>query len=73
MPLLGVKRKFQDGMVGSSLALSVINTLRDYHISRGVTSCEMSWVLENNTRMRHIIEEMGARPYKTYRIYGKDL
>lgn len=47
--------------------------MRDYHISRGTTSCEMSWVLEDNTAMRHIIEELNVKPYKTYRIYEKDL
>jgi hypothetical protein len=73
MPLLGVRKKYQDSMAGSALALTVIATLRDYHIGRGVRNCEMSWVLEDNTRMRHIIEEMGARPYKTYRVYGKDI
>lgn len=73
MPLLGVRKKFQDGLVGSALAVSVIDKVRTYHVSRGVTSAEMSWVLEDNTRMRHIIEELGAKPYKTYRIYEKAL
>ena len=73
MPLLGVRKKFQDGLIGSALAISVIDKVRNYHISRGTTSCEMSWVLEDNTAMRHIIEELGAKPYKTYRIYEKEL
>jgi hypothetical protein len=73
MPLLGVRKKFQDGLVGSALAVSVIDKVRTYHVNRGVTSAEMSWVLEDNTRMRHIIEELGAKPYKTYRIYEKAL
>lgn len=73
MPLLGVRKKFQDGLVGSALAVAVIDRVRSYHIARGVNSAEMSWVLEDNTRMRHIIEELGAKPYKTYRIYEKDL
>ncbi len=73
MPLLGVRKKFQDSLVGSALAISVIDKVRDYHISRGTTSCEMSWVLEDNTAMRHIIEELNVKPYKTYRIYEKDL
>ena len=73
MPLLGVRRKFQDSLAGSALAVSVIDTVRKYHISRGVKSAEMSWILEDNTAMRHIIEELGAKPYKTYRIYEKAL
>ncbi len=31
--------------------------------------CEMSWILEDNTLMRRSLETMGAKRYKTYRIY----
>jgi hypothetical protein len=71
MPLMGVRRKFHGTMAGSSLALAVIETVRRYHISRGTGSSELSWILEDNQPMRHMLEEMGAIPYKTYRIYEK--
>jgi hypothetical protein len=32
-----------------------------------------SWILEDNMPMRHILEGLNARIYKTYRIYGKTL
>ena len=51
--------------------LAVIETVRRYHISRGTGSSELSWILEDNQPMRHMLEEMGAIPYKTYRIYEK--
>jgi hypothetical protein len=73
MPLLGVRKKFQDGILGSAMAIAAIDHVRNYHISRGTKSCEMSWILEDNTRIRHIIEELGGVHYKTYRIYEKDL
>lgn len=73
MPLLGVRKKFQDGLIGSALAVASIDHVRNYHISRGTKACEMSWILEDNMRIRHIIEELGGVAYKTYRIYGKDL
>ena len=73
MPLLGVRKKFQDGVLGSVLAVAAIDHVRNYHISRGTKSCEMSWILEDNMRIRHIIEELGSVAYKTYRIYEKDL
>jgi hypothetical protein len=73
MPLLGVRKKFQDSLAGSALAVSVIDHVRNYHISRGTKACEMSWILEDNMRIRHIIEELGGIADKTYRIYGKDL
>ncbi len=39
----------------------------------GFQACEASWVLEDNVNMRRVIELFGARPYKTYRLYQKDL
>jgi len=45
--------------------------VRRYHISRGTKSGELSWILEDNLPMRHMLEALGAIPYKTYRIYEK--
>jgi hypothetical protein len=73
MPLMGIRKQFHDSLLGSSLALTVIETVRRYHTSRGVTNGELSWILEDNLPMRHIIETFGAAPYKTYRIYEKFL
>jgi hypothetical protein len=73
MPLMGVRKEFHGTMAGSSLALAVIETVRRYHISRGTDNSELSWILEDNQPMRHMLEEMGAIPYKTYRIYEKAL
>ncbi len=73
MPLMGVRKEFHGTLAGSSLALAVIETVRRYHISRGTNSGELSWILEDNLPMRHMIEALGARPYKTYRVYEKAL
>jgi hypothetical protein len=73
MPLMGIRREFHDSLLGSSLALTVIETVRRYHTANGVTNGELSWILEDNLPMRHIIETFGASPYKTYRIYEKRL
>jgi hypothetical protein len=71
MPLMGVRKEYHGTLAGSSLALAVIETVRRYHISRGTNSGELSWILEDNQPMRHMLEAMGAIPYKTYRIYEK--
>jgi len=71
--LMGVRKKHQNTTKGAALAFIMINELRQYHHGRGTQSCEMSWVLEDNTAMRHMLEAMGARPYKTYRIYERAL
>ena len=73
MPLMGVRKEFHGTLVGSSLALAVIQTVRRYHIGRGTKSGELSWILEDNLPMRHMIETLGASPYKTYRVYEKAL
>jgi hypothetical protein len=73
MPLMGIRKEFHGSLLGSSLALTVIETLRRYHTARGVTHGELSWILEDNLPTRHIIETFGAVPYKTYRIYEKAL
>jgi hypothetical protein len=73
MPLMGVRRKYHGGARGSAMALGVIERLRAYHVSQGAKRAELSWILEDNTPMRRIIESIGAKPYKTYRIYEKSL
>lgn len=42
-------------------------------IERGYTEAEASWILANNDMMNRPIEMMGAKIYKTYRIYEKAL
>jgi hypothetical protein len=73
MPLMGIRKKFQDTASGSALAFSVIMALRRYHMMRGAERVEMSWVLEDNKGMRNILETAGAKAYKTYRVYEKSL
>jgi GNAT superfamily N-acetyltransferase len=73
LPLMGVRRRFQNGPLGAALALGVIDAVRRYHASQGTKWGELSWVLEDNTRVRRIIEMSGASPYKTYRMYEKGL
>lgn len=40
---------------------------------RGITSGEQSWILEDNTLMRTALEKLGARLYRTYRLYDRPL
>lgn len=73
LPLMGVRQRIQNGPLGAALALGVIESVRRYHASQGTKWGELSWVLEDNTRVRRIIEMAGATPYKTYRMYEKGL
>jgi hypothetical protein len=42
-------------------------------LERGYRSSELSWILEDNVRMRRPLERMGAQVDKVYRIYEKPL
>lgn len=73
MPLLGVRRRYHGTAKGLALALGIIRASRDYGHSHGYLTGELSWILEDNKPIRDIIELVGGRPYKTYRIYEKAL
>ncbi len=73
MPLMGILRKHQGTPRGAALALGVIAAVRDHARSQGVRKAELSWILEDNRPVRDIIELVGGRPYKRYRIYEKAL
>lgn len=71
--LMGVRQHLQRTRLGSALAMLVIDAARQTALRRGATQAEMSWILEDNRGMRSIIESLGSRCYKRYRVYGKAL
>jgi hypothetical protein len=74
MPLMGVRKQYQGTPRGAALALGVIDAVCGWHAAHGVTRrAELSWVLEDNRPTRDIIELVGGRAYKTYRVYEKTL
>jgi hypothetical protein len=38
-----------------------------------IREIELSWILEDNAAMRGIIESIGGRAYKRYRVYERNL
>lgn len=73
VPLMGVRQSFQHSRLGPTLAFMVIDAVRKALHSRGVKEVEMGWILEDNDGMRNIIETIGGKAYKRYRIYQKEL
>jgi GNAT superfamily N-acetyltransferase len=73
MPLMGVRKKYQGTQRGAALALGVIEAVRSWHAAHGAKEAELSWVLEDNRPTHDIIEMVGGRAYKTYRVYEKIL
>ena len=71
--LMGVRQRLQRTRLGSALAMLVIDAARQTALRCGAAQAEMSWILEDNRGMCSIIESLGSRCYKRYRIYGKPL
>ncbi len=71
IPLMGIRQEFQDGPIGSALAYGLIKKIHEFHAPRGVKEIEMSWILEDNERIKSLIESIGGKVYKTYRVYEK--
>ena len=73
MPLMGVRKKLQGKPVGAAFAYKIIDMVNSANIDHGVTHSELSWILDDNKDMLNMLLDMGARIYKTYRIYEKPL
>ncbi|SDY74194.1 N-acetyltransferase [Nitrosomonas halophila] len=73
VPLMGVRKRFHNTPLGMMLAFSVIDAPRQVGLARGIRGVELSWILEDNQPMRAILEKIGSREYKRYRIYEKTL
>jgi GNAT superfamily N-acetyltransferase len=66
---LGIIEKYRRAGIAEKLVLRV---MEETMIKRGITG-ELSMTLEDNFMINRFLEAIGARRYKTYRIYGKNL
>jgi len=73
VPLMGIRRSFNGGLIGGLAPLLIIDAIRKALRDKGVKQVEMSWILEDNRPMRRMIEQLGGVAYKTYRVYEKRL
>ncbi len=73
IPLMGIRQHFQNTPLGMALAFMVIDAARHALLARGIHEIEMSWILEDNSGMRNILDSIGGTAYKRYRIYQKNL
>lgn len=68
LPLLGVRKKYNHlPIAGMFYAEYLQNALR-----LGMKQCELAWILEDNKATRSGLKFLGAKLYKTYRIYQKN-
>ncbi len=73
VPLMGVRRRLAGTVLGSAIPLQLIGAVLPANAAFGFRWIELSWILEDNLPMRRILERLGARAYKTYRLYGRRL
>jgi hypothetical protein len=70
---MGVRSRYHGTSKGAALAMGVIARVFDNARRNGFVRGELSWILEDNKPIRDVIELVGGRPYKTYRVYEKAL
>ncbi len=71
--LMGVRSRYQSSPLGAAMAYGMIEAVRVAGRRKQIQRVELSWILEDNKPMRHILESLGAEVYKTYRVYEKSL
>jgi hypothetical protein len=71
--LMGIRTAWRRTLLGSALILMVLESLRQGLMREGLERIELSWVLEDNLPMRRVIESIGGKVCKTYRIFEKSL
>jgi GNAT superfamily N-acetyltransferase len=62
---LGVVEEYRTSGLAAGFYAALVRNARQL----GYHDCEMSWILEDNVLMNRSLEMMGAKRYKTYRIY----
>jgi hypothetical protein len=73
VPLMGVRKRHHNSLLGAALAVMVVERVRRLGKKYGAKRVELSWILEDNAGMRSILESLGGVVYKRYRIFGKEL
>ena len=69
LAILGLMPEYRN----KGLETVLVDELYERAMSKGYRRCECSWVLEDNRPMNRALEVSGAKLYKTYRIYQKEL
>jgi hypothetical protein len=74
VPLMGVKKEFQNSRLASQLAFMMIEHIRRNAVkSYGATRGEIGWILDDNKGMIAIADAIGSHVNKEYLIYEKAL
>lgn len=66
---LGVTEKYRNKGLESAMLIEGLKT----GYEAGVRAAEASWILEDNVQMCRVIEALGGKVYKRYRLYERDI
>jgi len=69
---LGIKKAYQNAGLAPLLYTQITKVVHEKKLEQ-YKEVEMSWILETNKMMNRPLEQMGAKIYKTYRIFEKTL
>jgi hypothetical protein len=71
--ILGIKKKFRAQRKYAGISLYLYAELSEGGKKVGIDWGELGWTLEDNAAVNAGIRMMGAKKYKTYRVYEKSL
>lgn len=71
--LLGLKEEYRASRKYGALVAVLYEEVARRGGARGYKAGELGWTLEDNVQINRGIERMGAKKYKTYRIYERGL
>ena len=71
--LLGIRKKYRNTRKYAPLSAFMYAEMNDGAKRLGIKEGELGWTLEDNGRINAGITMMGAKPYKTYRVFEKPL
>ena len=66
---LGLVEEYRHKGIDSLLILRIFREAS----AKGIGSGEFGWILDHNYAMRRVIEKLGSKVYKRYRMYDRDL
>ncbi|MBT5186408.1 MAG: N-acetyltransferase [Kordiimonadaceae bacterium] len=73
VPLMGVRKEYQNSRLSGIMSFGLFEACRKSAAKVGCNEAELSWVLEENTRLSKLLETIGCVKYKTYRLFHKEL
>jgi hypothetical protein len=71
--LLGIRKKWRNVRKYAALSAFMYAEMNDGGAKLGIREGELGWTLEDNGRVNAGIQLMGAKRYKTYRVYEKPI